>query len=243
MSGLDDCTAAPTTLLRHPHHIIQKPPVVLLSPYPHTRNTRMAHQQHQQQQRLKPAHEIYARLIWDTQIAPDGLFTVGYEDRFLGVMEATRAEFEEAEIPYHRIRYFKNSAGDMLWNREQRLDTITTRTPATQSPPTDDEKGDEKANSPSAQEDSEPTHGHALTTGHKAKKAVLKEKRQRALQQQRESARGEKEEEERAEREHEEVREAKLEEVEERIRRFQTVLKKQEGDGGGETKEMVGGLD
>lgn len=29
---------------------------------------------------LKPAHEIYARLIWDKTVAPNGEFTVGYED-------------------------------------------------------------------------------------------------------------------------------------------------------------------
>ncbi|CAG8467657.1 7702_t:CDS:2, partial [Dentiscutata erythropus] len=75
-------------------------------------------------QRLKPAHEIYNRLIWDKEQFGD--FVIGYEDRFLGIMEATREEFEEAEIPFHRIRYFKIiSNGQIIWDREKRLDLIT----------------------------------------------------------------------------------------------------------------------
>ncbi|GES76747.1 DUF455 domain protein [Rhizophagus clarus] len=77
-------------------------------------------------QRLKPAHKIYERLIWDQDCISGANFVIGYEDRFLGIMEATREEFESEEIPFHRIRYFKDvETGQHIWDREKRIDLIT----------------------------------------------------------------------------------------------------------------------
>ncbi|CAG8465806.1 12011_t:CDS:2, partial [Ambispora gerdemannii] len=50
-------------------------------------------------QRLKPAHEIYNRLLWDTSCVPGGEFVIGYEDRFLGILETSREAFEAEELP------------------------------------------------------------------------------------------------------------------------------------------------
>ncbi|CAG8539067.1 24572_t:CDS:2 [Dentiscutata erythropus] len=163
-------------------------------------------------QRFKPAHEIYNRLMWDKDQFGD--FSIGYEDRFLGIMETTREEFEEAEIPFHRIRYFKIiSKGQIIWDRERRLDLITRN----YSNPTSDPIHDTSQITISIDV---PIAKQPVFSA-KSKKNYLKQKRQKLRQKLSTEAREQLEEDERIEAEHDQQYETRMREVEERIKRFQ----------------------
>ena len=82
---------------------------------------------------MKTAADVIARLQWDRQL-PIEKFTVGYIDRFRGVLEqpftafcwedlASVDDYEVLAIPQHRIQYFKYS-GSKVWEKATRLDVI-----------------------------------------------------------------------------------------------------------------------
>ena len=62
---------------------------------------------------------IINRVLWDKQ-HDQKEFTVGYEDRFLGLLEMPFDEFIESEVPRHRLKYFKKS-GHLMWDRSKRI--------------------------------------------------------------------------------------------------------------------------
>jgi uncharacterized protein (UPF0248 family) len=73
-------------------------------------------------QKLRPAHEILHRLLWDPAMdASDHV--VGYEDRFVGTreipVERWKTESTDEEfIPMHRVVYFRRkSDGVKVWER------------------------------------------------------------------------------------------------------------------------------
>jgi uncharacterized protein (UPF0248 family) len=72
--------------------------------------------------RLKGADKVLARLQWDPALNSEE-FVLGFEDRFIGVIELPVKEFLPREIPSHRIRYFKRN-GELVWDRSTRLDII-----------------------------------------------------------------------------------------------------------------------
>ncbi|CAG8631700.1 29588_t:CDS:2, partial [Racocetra persica] len=163
-------------------------------------------------QRLKPAHEIYNRLVWEKEQFGD--FFIGYEDRFLGIMETTREEFEAAEIPFHRIRYFKIiSNGQIIWDRERRLDLITRNYSNPVSNPLIDTSqitiniDDSNVKQP--------------VSSVKSKKNYLKRRREQLRKKLSTEVREQLEEDERIEAEHDQQYETRIREVEERIKRFQ----------------------
>lgn len=65
---------------------------------------------------MKTAADVINRLKWDSTL-PAKEFTVGYLDRFVGVVELPFEEFEKNDftnaspdefgVPEHRIQYFK----------------------------------------------------------------------------------------------------------------------------------------
>ena len=82
---------------------------------------------------MKTAADVISRLQWDKQL-PIEKFTVGYVDRFQGVLEqpftafcwedlASVDDYEVLAIPQHRIQYFKYS-GLKVWEKATRLDVI-----------------------------------------------------------------------------------------------------------------------
>jgi len=82
---------------------------------------------------MKTAADVISRLQWDRQLPVDK-FTVGYVDRFRGVLEqpftafcwedlASVDDFEVLAIPQHRIQYFKYS-GTKVWEKATRMDLI-----------------------------------------------------------------------------------------------------------------------
>ncbi|KAI0834085.1 hypothetical protein F5Y06DRAFT_178336 [Hypoxylon sp. FL0890] len=79
--------------------------------------------------KFRSAGDVLNRLRWD-QAMDSSDYTVGYEDRFSGVMErpvdSWKSETTHEEfIPEHRIVYFKRkSDGVIVWDKEQRKDEI-----------------------------------------------------------------------------------------------------------------------
>lgn len=73
-------------------------------------------------QKMKVGSKILHDIIYSTKFDA-GDFTVGYFDRFLGILEIPAAEFYSSEIPKHRIQYFKKGA-DIVWDRRTRVDLI-----------------------------------------------------------------------------------------------------------------------
>jgi len=71
---------------------------------------------------------VFSRIKWDQQYDKNQC-VVGYEDRFVGIMEgpfelwANRDLTEETFIPWHRVQYFK--IGDkILWDKKKKIDLI-----------------------------------------------------------------------------------------------------------------------
>jgi len=84
--------------------------------------------------RLRPSRDIYFQLKWDQDLNAD-TYTVGYEDRFLGMQEISIADFRpeipiskrgfEYDIPFHRVYYFRRDHDNLVvWDRKTRIDLL-----------------------------------------------------------------------------------------------------------------------
>lgn len=73
-------------------------------------------------QRLRDGEYVINRILWDSKYNKED-FTVGYEDRFLGILEMPFNEFIVSEVPKHRIRFFKMK-GTILWDRTKRMNLL-----------------------------------------------------------------------------------------------------------------------
>ncbi len=51
---------------------------------------------------FKPANQILDRILWDPDLKQQE-FRVGYEDRFLGIMEISVEDYMKSEVKDHRI--------------------------------------------------------------------------------------------------------------------------------------------
>lgn len=81
---------------------------------------------------MKTATDVINRIQWDEKLHPQD-FTVGYLDRFLGVIENSYSSFNWEDItsvdqsilaiPRHRIQYFKYH-DEIVWDKNNRLDTV-----------------------------------------------------------------------------------------------------------------------
>jgi len=85
------------------------------------------------QKKFRPAIDVLNRIKHDKTFNIDE-FVIGYEDRFTGIEELPVKEFEEHEIPLHRIRYFKR-LGQIVWNRQAKFDKIFGSGRTEQTPP------------------------------------------------------------------------------------------------------------
>lgn len=86
--------------------------------------------------KLRTATDVIKRIKWDPSLNLDN-FSVGYLDRFLGVIEEPFETFnwedeytsldpdddDELAVPKHRIQYFKYK-GKVVWDKKIRLDNI-----------------------------------------------------------------------------------------------------------------------
>jgi len=79
--------------------------------------------------KFRSSADVINRIRWDPAM-DSGDYVVGYEDRFLGVMERAldswKAEQTDEEfIPQHRILYFRRkSDGVKVWDRKERRDIV-----------------------------------------------------------------------------------------------------------------------
>ena len=82
---------------------------------------------------MKTASDVISRIKWDEELSPRD-FTVGYLDRFLGIMEKCFSDFSwedlasvdhfvDLAIPRHRIQYFKY-LGEIVWDKRERIDKV-----------------------------------------------------------------------------------------------------------------------
>mmetsp|Transcript_16721 Transcript_16721/g.14609 ORF Transcript_16721/g.14609 Transcript_16721/m.14609 type:complete len:91 (+) Transcript_16721:1992-2264(+) len=73
--------------------------------------------------KFKGADHIFNRIMWDKTFNKSE-FVVGYEDRFLGIMEIPYEEFElKTDIPSHRIKFFKKN-GELVWDRATKVNKL-----------------------------------------------------------------------------------------------------------------------
>ena len=86
----------------------------------------------EKKQSMKTATDVIQRILWDESL-PTEQFTVGYLDRFVGIVEKPFSSFSWEDIasvdystlaiPKHRIQYFKYK--DMIiWDKRSRVDKV-----------------------------------------------------------------------------------------------------------------------
>jgi uncharacterized protein (UPF0248 family) len=79
--------------------------------------------------KLRTSADVYNRLMWDPH-ADRADYAVGYEDRFVGVMEMPLTNWkreveDEAFVPFHRVVHFRRvSDGMLVWDRRNRVDMV-----------------------------------------------------------------------------------------------------------------------
>ena len=81
---------------------------------------------------MKTATDVINRIQWDEKLNP-AQFTVGYLDRFVGIVENSFNSFDWEDvtsldpnilaIPKHRIQYFKFN-DEVVWDKNKRLDCV-----------------------------------------------------------------------------------------------------------------------
>ena len=81
---------------------------------------------------MKTATNVIHRILWDEQL-PSKHFTVGYLDRFLGILEKpfkafswedlSTVGYDVLAIPKHRIQYFKYK-GVIVWDKRSQFDNV-----------------------------------------------------------------------------------------------------------------------
>lgn len=81
---------------------------------------------------MKTAEDVIKRILWDSNLESEN-FSVGYLDRFLGLMEKNFSQFSWEDlasvdytvlaIPKHRIQYFKYRKV-IVWDKRKRLDNV-----------------------------------------------------------------------------------------------------------------------
>lgn len=70
---------------------------------------------------LKEASKIIDRIRWDSSLDQND-FIVGYEDRFVGVLELSVEDFSSSQVPSHRVKYFKNiKTNEIIWDRTNKI--------------------------------------------------------------------------------------------------------------------------
>ncbi len=73
--------------------------------------------------KFKGVDKILDQIEWDDRLKAS-TFVIGYDDRFLGVMEMAHKDFLVSDVPLHRIQYIKRD-GVVAWDRKTRLDKLS----------------------------------------------------------------------------------------------------------------------
>lgn len=75
---------------------------------------------HNSKPKLKPAHEVFHRVMWDP-IIPSYDITILYEDRFKKDLIEVPFDGWDYVVPMHRVRQFKYQ-DKVIWDRTERID-------------------------------------------------------------------------------------------------------------------------
>ena len=71
---------------------------------------------------MTPAKEIYNQLCHDPRFEASE-FIIAYDSRFGGLRETSLESFGTSQIPWHRVRYLRDSSG-IRWDRRTKFDSI-----------------------------------------------------------------------------------------------------------------------
>lgn len=100
---------------------------------------------------MRTSYDVFNRIRWDPDL-DKGEFIIGYEDRFVGIMESPFSVWEnrdisqESFIPWHRVQYFK-CKDKIVWDRRTKEDYIFNDQPASSKPLSEETtKEEEKEN-------------------------------------------------------------------------------------------------
>lgn len=72
--------------------------------------------------KIRHSVDVFNRIKWDAKLSLQN-WMIGYEDRFLGIIEVPIAEFDHSTIPWHRVRVFRRD-GEIVWDRINRVDKV-----------------------------------------------------------------------------------------------------------------------
>ena len=65
--------------------------------------------------KFKAGDKMIDRILWDPKYK-DMNFTIGYQDRFYGIMETSFEEYMESDIKDHRLQYIRTD-DKLMWDR------------------------------------------------------------------------------------------------------------------------------
>jgi len=72
--------------------------------------------------RLRSSEAVYNQIKWDPEYDSSQCI-IGYTDRFEGMQEISFEEWPTADIPFHRVWYFKLN-GKVMWDRKRKEDLL-----------------------------------------------------------------------------------------------------------------------
>lgn len=79
-------------------------------------------------EKLRTSEEVYHQIRWDPRLDP-AAFVIGHETRGARIEEIPFPLFVPGgEIPWHRIRYYRQGAA-IVWDRRERLDALPRSRP------------------------------------------------------------------------------------------------------------------
>jgi uncharacterized protein (UPF0248 family) len=87
-------------------------------------------EEEQQKILMRTSEDVFNRIKWDEKYNKHET-KIGYEDRFVGIMEASfdswadRDVSSETFIPWHRVQYFKVGT-QIIWDRKNKINTVFT---------------------------------------------------------------------------------------------------------------------
>jgi len=72
--------------------------------------------------KLRSSEAVYNQIKWDPEYDSSQCI-IGYTDRFEGMQEISFEEWPTADIPFHRVWYFKLN-GKVMWDRKKKEDLL-----------------------------------------------------------------------------------------------------------------------
>lgn len=75
-------------------------------------------------EKFRTSREVYDRIRWDPRFDPRA-YVIGYVSHGEAMKEIPFPEFEPGgEIPWHRVGYVRTQRGEVVWDRNARIDRI-----------------------------------------------------------------------------------------------------------------------